>query len=105
MNKKEIIEEMIKIVESEPLGYKTEEEHEKLEDFANRCIAKMRLEQNKEMTIEEMKEAFINCGITQEDIDENMKRLYPPVAPEGKVGEITTEKVAESAREVTKAFR
>ena len=33
---------MITIVSNMPLGYQTEEEHKKLEDFADRCLNKMR---------------------------------------------------------------
>lgn len=33
---KETLREVIKILHNEPLGYKTESEHEKLEDYSNR---------------------------------------------------------------------
>jgi len=37
------LEAMLTIVSNEPLGYHIEEEHKKLEDFADRCLDKMRL--------------------------------------------------------------
>ena len=82
-NKKEtidMIEQMIQIIESEPLGYKTEEEHKKLENFANRCISKMRLEQlqyeDKEF-LDKLRESLIDKGVTNEEAHKNLRKLYP----------------------------
>jgi len=37
-----VVDQMIEIVEHEPLGYMTAGEHEALTSFADRCVAKMR---------------------------------------------------------------